>query len=233
MLEPGGPFLSLASDLDPVDLPDGSIVFRGDGLSVRIEGASAREFVSVLLPLLATPQSVAELASALPQYDASELAAQLDRLASTGVLRREATRRSGDPVSSNGPWFAFLERLGIPEQQARQSLATCTVAIIGLEAHGTHLALQLGHCGIGSLRLAIRILAGRNTSAGRPYWKLPIREQAGTTRPLLRCPASLRRPKSRRSVRRPWRRAISRLPHAGRISSSPAWIGGFWPLTIG
>jgi len=65
--DPRWAFFSIAPDLDWVELRDGSVLFRGDGLSVRIDGASVREFVGSILPLLRTPKAVSELTSALPQ----------------------------------------------------------------------------------------------------------------------------------------------------------------------
>ena len=151
--DPRWAFFSIAPDLDWVELRDGSVLFRGDGLSVRIDGASVREFVGSILPLLRTPKAVSELTSALPQYEPAGLLAALDRFSQLGVLRRHTQADSDAIADSSAPWFAFLERSGVEESTARKSLAALSIGIVGLEAHGAHLALLLGHCGLGTLHL--------------------------------------------------------------------------------
>ena len=151
--DPGLVFFSLAPDLDWVELRDGSVLFRGDGLSVRIDGASVREFAGSILPLLRTPKAISELTSALPQYEPAGLLSALDRFSQLGVLRRHAQPDIDATAHSSAPWFAFLERSGVPESTARKSLAALSIGIVGLEAHGAHLALLLGHCGLGTLHL--------------------------------------------------------------------------------
>lgn len=129
------------------------MLFRGDGLSVRVDGASAREFAGSILPLLRTPKAVSELTNALPRHDPADLLSVLDRFTQLGVLRRQAQADGDSAASDTAPWFAFLDRSGVPELKARESLAALSIGIVGLEAHGAHLALLLGHCGVGALHL--------------------------------------------------------------------------------
>lgn len=151
--DPRWVFYSIALDLDWVELRDGSILFRGDGLSVRVDGGSVHEFAGSILPLLRTPKAFSELTSALPHYEPAGLLSALDRFSQLGVLRRHTQPDSDATAHSSAPWFAFLDRSGIPESTARKSLAALSIGIVGLEAHGAHLALLLGHCGLGTLHL--------------------------------------------------------------------------------
>ncbi len=84
------PAYCLSPGIDAVRTRD-AVVFRGNGLSVRLEGASADSFAAAILPLLTVPRALDDLAAALPQVAASDLAAHLDELVGAGVLlRRDA-----------------------------------------------------------------------------------------------------------------------------------------------
>ena len=172
--DPRWAFFSIAPDLDWVELRDGSVLFRGDGLSVRVDGASVREFVGSILPLLRTPKDISELASALPQYDPAGLLAALDRFSQLGLLRRHTQHDSDSTAAdSSAPWFAFLElRSGVAEgSTARKSLAALSIGIVGRSKRTARTSCP----GAGALRGRYPasdrppIRVGPNTSAGRPH----------------------------------------------------------------
>ena len=125
-------------------------MFRGNGLSVRLEGASAGDFAETILPLLSVPRTLAELVAALPRASPAELEAHLDDLVVAGALQKwnEGTEPAG------GGLLAFAERFGVSAAAAAERLRQARVGIVGLEAHGALLAMTLAACGVGTLALA-------------------------------------------------------------------------------
>lgn len=130
---------------------DGSVLFRADSLSLKIEGASATFLTTNVFPFLngrTDLQTVADNAN----IEAAELKKHLDQLVASGVL----TVRDAPLLPEAAPGTALthlLERLQLDSKKTDAYLQQTTVAIAGLEGEGAWIALQLLQAGIGRLVL--------------------------------------------------------------------------------
>lgn len=138
-----------------VPLADGNLLFRGDGLSIRIEGRSAAFFRRSVLPLLEAGSSLSDIVPAASDVDLADLQAHLNSLVECKVLRVAdgPVRPAFDCAGHNAPYLAALAYLGFDGVAAGRALETARIAIFGLEAHGAHLAKVLADCGVGQLLL--------------------------------------------------------------------------------
>jgi len=173
-------YYRLAPGVHAVPLVDGSVLFRSDAVSIRVDGDSARWLAQQVIPLLDGRRGFSEVASLLTVSAPGDLRQHLDSLVEAWVLRRE-DRSLGDSSAHEAalePWLNFLHNLGIAAPSALETLAGARVAIFGLEGHGAHLATTLARCGVGTLTLVdpfpcqagnLALLPGASTSAiGRP-----------------------------------------------------------------
>lgn len=143
----------LAPGVDVVHLPDDSLLFRSDTLSVRLEGPSGELFGDRILPLLDGRRSAREIAEDVG-VDPADLGQHLEELVRAGVLRRRVPGQ--DPfVASPGlkPLLAMAEATGWAPDQARERLEAARIAIFGLEGAGGQAAALLGRAGVGHLSL--------------------------------------------------------------------------------
>jgi ribosomal protein S12 methylthiotransferase accessory factor len=142
---------SLAAGVDVVPLPDDALLFRSGTLAVKVEGSMAGLLAQRVLPLLDLPRTLEYLASQLPDLAADVLQQRLDSLAAARVLERSESRAT---LTLGRPFDAFVGDLGVESGTALERLQAAKVVIVGLEAHGAHLALELARLGLGTCVLA-------------------------------------------------------------------------------
>jgi bacteriocin biosynthesis cyclodehydratase domain-containing protein len=145
----------LAPGIDVVPLNDHQLLLRSDTRAIRIEGSFARVLMERVLPLLDGQHSFDEVAAHLPDLPADELCQRLDALVQAQVLyQTDRARQIGtDDEQILAPLLTMLDNIGIAAPTANNLLRQARIMIVGLEAHGAHLAAILAKCGIGSLVL--------------------------------------------------------------------------------
>ncbi|HEX2295258.1 MAG TPA: TOMM precursor leader peptide-binding protein [Actinomycetota bacterium] len=154
MANPGDVYYRLAPGVDVVAVGDGDTLLRSDTATVRIEGASAEVFRERILPLLDGTRSVAEVANETGAADAAELDDYLGQLARSHVMRRSSSPVPRAAPSRLDPLLAIVEELGVERADATRTLGAARVGVVGLEAHGAHLAVALARSGVGAVVLA-------------------------------------------------------------------------------
>src|SRR3989442_9852104 len=144
-------YYRLAAGVDVVPIGDDAYLFRSNTLAVRIEGSMAVLLGRRVIPLLQQARSVDELSPLLADVPARALQQGLESLVDARVLERSEQLAAPAP---DHPLTAFVADMGIAPAEARQRLRAARIAIFGLEAHGAHLALELGRLGVGTCILA-------------------------------------------------------------------------------
>jgi bacteriocin biosynthesis cyclodehydratase domain-containing protein len=152
-MRPDDRYYRLAPGVDVVPLQDGNVLVRSDSVAVRLEGDSASFFTQSVFPLLDGRRSLIDVAAALGVVSVDDLQTHFDRLVGQGVLHRSdrAWAEGADPRF--GSMFAMFEDLGVEPLETRNRLRQLSVAVVGLEGHGAHLALNLSYLGLGKLVL--------------------------------------------------------------------------------
>ena len=138
---------ALVAGVEVVRLEGDDVLLRSDTLGLRLEGPSARLFAERLAPKLVTPRSVADLQAAMPETDAESLQLFLEGLVAAGAIRHGS--KPGTP--SDATILALLAQLG--RTLDLDPLRRLRVGIVGLEAHGAHLAANLVSLRVGALAL--------------------------------------------------------------------------------
>lgn len=141
-------YYRLPPDVDVVEVKPGRYVLRSDSARTRIEGASAEFLVAEVFPRLDGRRSLTEIVAAVKGVGADDLSRHLDGLVASGVLEVSSAPREASP-----PWKAMLRRIGFPADDQATSLDRASVAIVGLEAHGSLVAANLAAAGVGRLVL--------------------------------------------------------------------------------
>jgi ribosomal protein S12 methylthiotransferase accessory factor len=139
--------------VDAVHLADGNVLLHSGTLTLRLEGDSAVFLATDVLPLLDGTRPLAEVAR-VARVDAADLCAHLDSLVDRGILRRAERPLDPRELSDDlGPFLALLDELGLAQSEAHERLAALSIVVVGLEAHGAHLAWNLARVGVGKLVL--------------------------------------------------------------------------------
>lgn len=145
------PVYRAATSLDAVTLADGEVLLRSDTATCRLEGASARVFVELILPSLQGWAGLDVIMRPLAGYDETDVVALLDRLNGAGVLHK----RSASPEDSAArPASLALAELGIDEGGSARRLSKLRVGLLGLDTVGQLIASSLIKAGVGTLLLA-------------------------------------------------------------------------------
>jgi bacteriocin biosynthesis cyclodehydratase domain-containing protein len=143
----------MTSGVSVVPLPGDRVLLRTDTSAVRLEGGSATFFVDRVLPLLDGRRPFSEICTSLTGVDRGDLRLHLDQLVEKGVLRRRAESPARNGVHRRNHMLSLLEDLGLDPSEAQRRLDRLSVAVVGLEGHGAHLAMALAAAGIGNLVL--------------------------------------------------------------------------------
>ena len=141
-----------APGVDVVALDNQRFQFRSDFVAMQMSGQAAADFVQRGLANLDQARSLDSIAALMPGYRPESIGLQLDALVDAGVLvvgvgARDEERRD------NRPFRHLLDEIGLDAGPTMERLATQTVAIFELEAHGAHLAVMLADAGVGTLVL--------------------------------------------------------------------------------
>ena len=139
-----------APGLEVVHLGADRFLLHSDFVRLELSGETAAELVECVLEGGNGPLTSAEIAERLPGYRPESLEAELGNLVREGVLVADA----GDAPGASPQFAALLDEIGLGAAPTMARLAQATVGILGLEAHGAHVAQQLAAAGIGRLLLA-------------------------------------------------------------------------------
>lgn len=145
----GGRHYRIAPGVELVPVDGDRYVLRSDFEAVELSGDAARDFAERVLSELTEPMSLDAILQRVDQYAPSTVEDQLDALVGMGLLVESSDADPAKPA----PFDALLAALGQDPGETVARLATTTVAIFGLEAHGAHLARILAQLGIGTIRL--------------------------------------------------------------------------------
>ncbi|NMO51807.1 TOMM precursor leader peptide-binding protein [Actinoplanes sp. TBRC 11911] len=137
--------LRLAPGVDAIQGAPGELHLVSDLIRVRLQGPSARAVRGVLARLDGTV-TVGELVAGWPASVAADLRGLLSQLVAGGAL--EAV-----PDEEPGPFLSLLYAGGLSHEDARRRLRELTVAVVGCEGPGGHLATALSASGVGRLIL--------------------------------------------------------------------------------
>ncbi len=163
-------FYVLAPDIAVIDMNDGIFLFKSDTLSIKLEGASADFLVHKILPLLTGENDVEAVAAQLANIAADDLAANLEQLAKTGVLRQLQQPLSAQQNGNAAVSFVnFLTATGADAQAALQHLSQYKIGIAGLDAHGIQTLLSLSQCGFKQFKIADPFAADESISRFFPF----------------------------------------------------------------
>lgn len=139
------------ADMAILPMSDGSVLFRSDGLAVKLEGESVKYVVEQIFPLLDGRTALEDVAER-KNIEAGQLKLHLDGLVKSGVLRESHTPANERPAGATA--FAnLLEKLQLDPAKTAEYLKGINVAIAGLEGAGALLAMQLLQAGIGNVTL--------------------------------------------------------------------------------
>jgi ribosomal protein S12 methylthiotransferase accessory factor len=146
-----GTRLRLAPGVDAIEGSPGELHLVSDLVRVRLEGPSARAVREHVLARLDGELTVGELSTGWPPAAAGDLRALLARLVAGGALEvvPEEEPAGDDPA----PLLALLRAGGLPDEDARRRLRGLTIAVVGCEGPGGHLATTLAASGVGRLTL--------------------------------------------------------------------------------
>jgi ribosomal protein S12 methylthiotransferase accessory factor len=148
------PYYLVVPGIDVVHLDDGDVVLHSGTLTLRLEGESASLLTQDVFPLLDGARRLSDVVERV-RVDADDLRLHLDSLVDRGILRSaEQPLEAEDARDPLAPFFGLLDELGLTAAEARERLAALTVAVVGLEAHGAHVAWNLARVGVGELMLA-------------------------------------------------------------------------------
>lgn len=139
----------LAPGLEVIRLDDGRYLLRSDFVTFGLSGEAGVELAERVLRDLGEPLTLDEVAARLPGYRRESLRSQLDELVSQGVL----VRRGAEDAGSESPYAVLFDEIGLGAAPTRARLAASKVGIMGLEAHGAHVAEMLANAGVGELVL--------------------------------------------------------------------------------
>lgn len=138
----------LVPGVEVIRLDGDDALLRSDTLALRLEGPSARLFTEALVPHLRTPTTLGELQAALPNVDAQSVRVFLDGLVTAGALTHAPAR---EHPAADAPLVALMTQLG--RDGDLRPLRALRIAVVGLEAHGSHLAAALAAFDVGALTL--------------------------------------------------------------------------------
>lgn len=148
--DPAGPVgYRLAPGLEIVRLDEERFLLRSDFVACGLSGETAVELVERVLSALGDPLTLDEIAARVPGYRRDSLHAQLEQFVGEGVL----VRGGGESAPARSPYAALFEEVGLGADATLARLAAATVAIMGLEGHGAHVAQMLAEAGVGTLVL--------------------------------------------------------------------------------
>ena len=139
-----------APGLEVVRLGEDRFLLRSDFVALELSGETAAGLVQSVLEQMDHPLTVDEIAERLPSYRPESLEAELGNLVREGVLVTDG----GEASDGNAGFAALLDEIGLGAAQTVARLAQTTVGIMGLEAHGAHVARLLADAGVGRLVLA-------------------------------------------------------------------------------
>jgi bacteriocin biosynthesis cyclodehydratase domain-containing protein len=142
----------LAPGVEIVAIGETRFQFRSDFVALEMSGAAASDFVRDAVASLTEPQDFEEIASRMSGYRRDSLRQQLESLVDEGVLVVGAREERPSDLP-NRPFRHLLDEIGLGAEATTRALAAKTVAVLGLEAHGAHVALMLADAGVGSLVL--------------------------------------------------------------------------------
>ena len=129
---------------------DDRFLLRSDFVALELSGETAALLVEQVLERMDRPLTAAEIAERLPGYRRDSLEAELGNLVRQGVLVVDG----GEAPAGNAPFAALLDEIGLGAVPTLARLSQATVAVMGLEAHGAHVARLLADAGVGRLVLA-------------------------------------------------------------------------------
>src|SRR3954447_11011789 len=127
-----------APGLEVVRLDDERFLLRSDFVALELSGETAAALVQYVLQA-PRPLSLDDVAELMPAYHRESLEDELRRLVAEHVL---VTTSDAWPERSR-QFAALLEVLGVDPAVALRRLSDASVAIMGLEAHGAHVAREL------------------------------------------------------------------------------------------
>ena len=146
------PTFALAPGVEIVELDRARFQFRSDFVAMEMTGEAAADLVDRVLAGLSTPLSFDEIVVRMPGYRAESIRRQLDALVDEGVLV-VGNPTDGRPLGGNLPFDHLLNEIGFDASETTERLEAQTVAVLGLEAHGAHVAGMLADSGVGTLVL--------------------------------------------------------------------------------
>src|SRR3954470_5030172 len=100
-------YYHFAPDVHLIRLKDGSILFKSDSLSIKLEGASASFMADEIFPLINAGKHIDEIAQLHPSVSKEDLVAYLEQLITAGVLRGQ-DMASSEPLPSMPRYFSNL-----------------------------------------------------------------------------------------------------------------------------
>jgi len=139
----------LAPGLEIIRLDEERFLLRSDFVAFGLAGEAAVALTEHVLCDLGDPLTLDEVAARLPAYRRESLHSQLEELVSQGVL----VRSGDDDLGAASPYAVLFDQIGLGAAPTRARLAASTVGIMGLEAHGAHVAQMLANAGVGELVL--------------------------------------------------------------------------------
>jgi ribosomal protein S12 methylthiotransferase accessory factor len=139
----------LAPGLEIVRLDRERFLLRSDFVAFGLSGEAAVELVEHVLGDLGQPLTLDEVAARLPAYRRESLYSQLEELVGQGVL----VRGGGEDLGAVSPYAVLFDEIGLGAAPTLARLAASKVGIMGLEAHGAHVAQMLADAGVGELVL--------------------------------------------------------------------------------
>jgi ribosomal protein S12 methylthiotransferase accessory factor len=136
--------------LEVVRLGGERFLLRSDFVALELSGETAAALVERVLDGADHPLTLDEIAERLPGYRPESLKGELENLVREGVLVADGGEVAGD----NRAFGALLDEIGLGAERTLARLARTTVGVMGLEAHGAHVARLLADAGVGRLELA-------------------------------------------------------------------------------
>lgn len=148
-------YYALAPGVEIIPLDENKLLFRSDTLAIKLDGRSTKFFLEKIVPLINGSYTLREIVAQVPQVPAEELEGYLKSLVNAGVIRHieQAVDSSEKKYNRIGPFLALIDNLGLSPIEIQERLAKLKIAIVGLEAHGSHLASLLSQYGVGQLTL--------------------------------------------------------------------------------
>ena len=161
----------LAPGIDVVPLNEGTLLLRSDTIALQVEGNLAQLLREFLFPQLDGSKPLSQIAAGLSEGAQEELKARLDELVSAQVLVSDVQPRPAPTADAQIglPFAQMLTALGISPEEALSKLRQSQISIVGLEAHGGHIAVLLSQMGVGKLVLIDPFLCQSGNLMSMPF----------------------------------------------------------------